>query len=104
MPNRVRTCECGRTYVLRKHYRTRKLEPITTYPVERGTVDVLDDGTFRVIGRSESFVGPRYINHGLDCPLRATPPPLPSRAARTYHRQKLSQQLPPERPSVPDER
>lgn len=69
MSERIQTCRCGKTFVQRAHHRTGKPNPITTYEVPNGNVAVNDDGTYRIIGRGEDYVGPRYVSHFVDCPF-----------------------------------
>lgn len=67
---RVRTCGCGQTFVMRRHERTNRLAPITTYADDKGNVRVNPDGTYGVVGIGEAYAGPRYLNHFADCPIR----------------------------------
>lgn len=67
---KVRTCGCGRTFAMRKHERTGKAAPITTYEAENGNIHVNPNGTYRVIGTKEEYSGTRYLNHFTDCPIR----------------------------------
>lgn len=65
----VRTCACGKTFVMRRHERTGTPNPITTYEVDNGNVAINENGTYRIIGKAEEFDGPRHVSHFVDCPV-----------------------------------
>lgn len=66
----VRTCACGKTFVMRKHERTGTPNPISTYEVENGNVSINKDGTYRIIGKAEEYDGARFVSHFVDCELK----------------------------------
>lgn len=68
MSDRVQTCRCGRTFVQRKHERTGKPNPITTYEHPTGNVRINPDGTYGIVKKGEACDGPRHISHFVDCP------------------------------------
>lgn len=71
MSLQTQVCRCGKSFVQRPHHKTGKLNPITSYEVPNGNVAILDDGTYRIIGKTEQFDGPRYLSHFADCPYSA---------------------------------
>ena len=66
---RVKTCGCGKTFVMRRHERTGKAAPITTYAVADGNIRINPNGTYGVIGSKDAHDGERFLNHFSDCPL-----------------------------------
>lgn len=65
----VRTCACGKTFVMRLNVRTKRYNPISTYEVLNGNIAINEDGTYRLIGKGEDYTGPRFVSHFSDCPL-----------------------------------
>jgi hypothetical protein len=79
IPNRIRHCACGCTFVFRRHYRTRQFQAVEMAPHDRGTVAIMPDGTFRPLGPFESYIGPRFRVHAVVCAqVRAIRPQLES--------------------------
>lgn len=64
MSDPVNTCRCGTEFVFRRHETTGRSSPIETEPSERGNVEVLPDGRYRINPGSE---GPRYLSHFANC-------------------------------------
>ena len=64
---------CGRMIVMRPHYKTGNLAPITAYAPDgvwegKGNIVVLETGHYRLIKTGEEYDGTLYLNHFLDCP------------------------------------
>lgn len=68
MSGRVHVCECGVSFVFRRHESGKKSAPITTIASDDGNIAVNDDGRYRIIKNSEGYDGPRYLSHFVNCP------------------------------------
>lgn len=66
MGDHVNICQCGTSFVFRRHESSTKSAPIETEPSERGNVEVLPNGRYRIAKAGE---GPRYLSHFVNCPF-----------------------------------
>lgn len=72
--DRVSICPCGKRFVQRRNNNTGKSAPITEYTVEGGNIEILADGSYRIVPYLERTADPRprHVNHFVDCPLAAS--------------------------------
>lgn len=69
MTGTIQTCRCGTLFVQRPHHKSGKHSPICVDADPNGNVEVLADGSYRIIPKGEPYDGARYLNHFVNCPL-----------------------------------